>query len=106
MRNGPRLQRIHCFILHIWHILCSTYYVKHCITILLAVHCPTMSTQGLLCVGHCAECKDEMIHRVDTVPGLTDIAAFWGSQKSKQRNMACVTSVIHHGLLAFDLLSI
>lgn len=64
-----------------------------------------MFTQGLLCVRHCAECKDEMIHKLDMAPDLTDISAFWGRQKIKQRNKACLPFAVHFGRSAFDLLS-
>lgn len=38
MRSGPYLQKIHCFLLCILHILCARYYVKCFITIKLVTH--------------------------------------------------------------------
>lgn len=103
MRNDTHLQRIHCSIFEEL-LLCATYDVKQFYNYYVChSFVQQCSTQGLLCVRHCAECKDELVHKLDVVLGLTDIAAIWERQKSKQRNMACLTPAIYFRHLAFDL---
>lgn len=107
MRNGPYLQRTHCFILQylayiVCSVLCYTFY-SYSISYLFVQQCllRVYSVLGIL-----LRAKMKWYRRWIWFLASQILAAFGESQKSKQRNMVCLTSAIPFGLLAFDLLSV